>query len=84
VYRQATHIEEVVTHVFVSALQTFRWMGRGWIDASAHIKTELCIAHFFPNPVKSAAFSAYVHAGQRVLHQEAIGEDKAKSDSKQS
>jgi hypothetical protein len=84
VYRQATHIEEVVTHVFVSALQTFRWMGRGWIDASAHIKTELCIAHFFPNPVKSAAFSAYVDAGQRVLHQERIGEDKARSDSKQS
>jgi hypothetical protein len=84
VYRQATHIEEVVTHVFVSALQTFRWMGRGWIDAGGHIKTELCIAHFFPNPVKSAAFTDYVHAGQRVLQQEAIGEDKSKTDAKQS
>jgi hypothetical protein len=84
VYRQATHIEEVVTHVFVTALQTFRWMGRGWIDAGAHIKTELCVAHFFPNPVKSAVFTDYVHAGQRVLQQEAIGEDKSKSDAKQS
>jgi hypothetical protein len=84
VYLQATHIEEVVTHVFVSALQNFRWMGRGWIDASHTIKTELCVAHFFPNPVKSAAFTNYVHAGQRVLHQESMGEDKSKTDAKQS
>jgi hypothetical protein len=84
VYRQATHIEETFTHVFMAALQSFRWMNRGWIDAGASIKTELCVAHFFPNPVKSAAFTDYVDAGRRLLHQESMGEDKSKTDAKQS
>jgi hypothetical protein len=83
VYRQATHIEEAVTHVFVLALQSFNVMNRGWINnVSEEIKTQLCVAHFFPNPVKSAVFTEYVRAGQRVLQQEAM-EDKSKTDAKQ-